>query len=1393
MNNTNIILPSSQIDSTLPDYIVEQYGQFVNFMTAAGEGEERIGFGQDLLQNLQNYRDFDTYQNGIVKYGILAQNITPESEELILEDGYGFPDENGVLYIDNEIILYRTREGNTFRDLKRGSAGTTILPTFTSSGSYQETCPAEHYTGARVTNLSVLFLASMLETIYSSFAADIDPSRIHTEVNQSSLLSNIRDFFQSKGTKLGIQSLFKMMFGDKGTDVKYPGDQIIIPSVSTYAEDLTCRVIPVPITFYEGNEIPTNPGVLIGSTIQCKSYNDDVVYGESIVEYTKSYPYDQTIQYDLLLNNESLVGEIVVNPSTFVTTEVSIDSTTVVVDSTNGFPDTGVLFIENEGILYTSKTDTTFLGCTRGYIGQERLHEVNITVLGPYYIQGDYLYQPEPTTNKCDTRNATIVTSRSWVIGLISGINISNPGVLHSKSDTIIIVDPVTDNVRSDIVIEVSDVSTGNISDIFIQDPGSKRTSVGDLLYFDNTNTFGAGAAAKVSWVHGECVEESTGCEIITNLVSHRQQINLVNYIGSENYVFTTGQFIETSGNEVPAVAIVSSWDPETRILIVQTITPNLIIAGDVITDLRGNVIIVGPDYIGVLPVSENIIRNSETYELSNLTMLDYERPTKRLNGDPLVEGDLWWSINNGRLYIFYDGYWVVTQPFGTRPTGVSSYSAPIGVTGSDFVATGNPPIKSQIIIADDYPTQNPDGSPLRIGDLWWSSVTGLLYVWNSDSASGGCVTCQCDDEGYPLQQSAEWVCTDPTGLLSWGPQGPQDQGPGPGSVPVSAVSYDVNVVVSSNTPSSKPTGTLWWNSNRGRLYVRYQDTWVITNPFGTESGVYSYAPDGTLDNSGSQTFDGGPIVSLSELVTQKELFFRELCDFYPGDTVLFHSGEEATILEKNSNLKFHSMVLQRGSQAIPLVDGAVMANTSRAKITLQTIQPHKLQIGDTVRLHSSDPDLENEICDVIDVGNIIPAEGTVTLTGDQVSSVFVDEGGANYDKDFYVRFIGGGGAGAIAIARVLNGSVISVDMISGGKNYTTEPEVTFLFERSVYFFTVYSDRLYQTPGILFYETTSGAVENHATDIELISGGTGYVTLPTVPGIYKREIDRASFRFDLTGTAINTVTVLNGGSRYVNPKAVIIDPNGKGNGGIVNLTVNNGTINNVQVLVPGVDYENPYIIVIEEGQFLPETINIGQILSFKIIKEGRGVDPNVLRTPVVYVETKLILEYPVPDDCFVGSPTPTPTWTVGDAVTTDDATAVITNWDPDNQILTVNTIVGTIANGDSITDGGDNTAVVRIQGQSSQSLKVSGASKLNGKFINDKSVLNSNLSRVQDGEYYQLFSYVIESARQRIQYESMVNTVIHPAGFVYFSNTKLEDSVMSQNRVDAPYITSGPD
>ena len=229
---------SSQVDSFLPGWIQENYDTFVEFMTTCAESQERIGFSSDLLQNLVNYRDFDTYISGIVENSFLKFEIGADDDELTLANSFGFPEENGIILIDEEVILYQRKEGDTLTGLLRGSSGTIKLPSYTQPGDYLNSVPAKHDAEVRVENLSSLFLSAILKTIHESFTDGISSESVTEEVNRSNLLQQVKGFFQSKGTSLGIKALFKMLFAQDDVDVTYPGDLIMVPSESTWAEDL---------------------------------------------------------------------------------------------------------------------------------------------------------------------------------------------------------------------------------------------------------------------------------------------------------------------------------------------------------------------------------------------------------------------------------------------------------------------------------------------------------------------------------------------------------------------------------------------------------------------------------------------------------------------------------------------------------------------------------------------------------------------------------------------------------------------------------------------------------------------------------------------------------------------------------------------------------------------------------------------------------------------------------------------------------------------------------------------------------------------------------------------------------------------------------------------------
>ena len=95
-------------------------------------------------------------------------------------------------------------------------------------------------------------------------------------------------------------------------------------------------------------------------------------------EFFKQYYLSQEFQggvtdlidnFDQYLKVDNLVPEVVYGTTTLVD-PVSTSDTTILVKSTKGFPDQyGLLKIDGEIITYTSKTDTTFIGCIRGFSG----------------------------------------------------------------------------------------------------------------------------------------------------------------------------------------------------------------------------------------------------------------------------------------------------------------------------------------------------------------------------------------------------------------------------------------------------------------------------------------------------------------------------------------------------------------------------------------------------------------------------------------------------------------------------------------------------------------------------------------------------------------------------------------------------------------------------------------------------------------------------------------------------------------------------------------------------------------------------------------------------------------------------------------------------------------
>jgi len=356
------------INNQLPPYIKEEFPLVADFLSQYYIAQEFKGSSIDLIQNIDQYIKLDE-STSLVESSVLYSDIDLDDTTITIDISKtpggtkSFPNSYGLIQIDNEIITYTGKTVDSFTGCIRGFSGVTSID---AEVEFSSTEADSHAAGTTITNLSDLFLKKFLLKTKIQLIPGIENRELDSKVNQNILIKQFKDFYSSKGTDESFQILFGALYNEKVKIVR-PREHLLRPSDARY------RVT----NDFVVESVYGNPYDLTNLTLFQKEYNGiNPAYGP-VASVEKISTYDNSDYYQLKIDggydrdityNGAIYGDFSAHAKTKVIGSVSAGTTTIDVDSTIGFPNSGELYVNysnSTGIVsYTSKTNNQFIDCT---------------------------------------------------------------------------------------------------------------------------------------------------------------------------------------------------------------------------------------------------------------------------------------------------------------------------------------------------------------------------------------------------------------------------------------------------------------------------------------------------------------------------------------------------------------------------------------------------------------------------------------------------------------------------------------------------------------------------------------------------------------------------------------------------------------------------------------------------------------------------------------------------------------------------------------------------------------------------------------------------------------------------------------------------------------------
>ncbi len=339
------------VESQIPDVIDQENPLLGDFLKQYYISQEHQGGSIDIAENLVEYKSLNFLNTeNLVGFTSVSQFATARDDVIYVESTKGWPNQYGLLKIDNEVITYTGIGTTSFEGCVRGFSGIennnrTNQPEYLT---FSNTGVATHGVHTRVHNLSNVFLQEFMKKLKKQVLSGFAERKLNENLDQSNFIRQSKDFYKSKGTEEAFKILFGALYGEK-VDMIQPSKYIMSPSDADYkvSEVLICELI-------DGDPLKITGESIIQKTTPLETSG-------SITGVEKAVFGDQTY-YKIALSKGTVVGKFQQIGKTFITRSSPVGSTVVDVDSTVGFAKTGYIEFEDRVLSYGGKSLTQFTG-----------------------------------------------------------------------------------------------------------------------------------------------------------------------------------------------------------------------------------------------------------------------------------------------------------------------------------------------------------------------------------------------------------------------------------------------------------------------------------------------------------------------------------------------------------------------------------------------------------------------------------------------------------------------------------------------------------------------------------------------------------------------------------------------------------------------------------------------------------------------------------------------------------------------------------------------------------------------------------------------------------------------------------------------------------------------